>query len=711
MLIKNIKLTNFLVFHGEQYFSFPSNKDKNIVLVLANNNTGKTCLIRALKFLFYGDVPKTSDGRLGDAETMINDRHFYESKADDTLEACVEAAIEIDETEITYRRVIESSKTGKDERTRARVYLERNSPRDPRKFIKDDGNFQNSLNRMIPRGLFDAFYFQGEPLDGKLLEGVGTIRNALTSFMHLEKWQEARNALDKVKSKFDSKIATLSQTHAKYRGLVNAIQTMEENQLKRTKELAEAKAEAERMEIQLQEADHLLSQVGDTSEFDALVKQKAPLEREYRQAQLLVGRLEDDIKTAVGRTQGLPFLLGAIPKARKVLNDLVEDNVLPADVSEGFVHRILEQKTCVCGKMHTEETRLNWKEYLERTLSADVNQNLLQVLNLLEPEVEDAYPRRSRQLVESLQSLLQDAEEARKVLSEKKDALDALESQLADHPQANMREEVNRALQYQVAIRSKEQAARGRLTDLQHRKDNAENVIRQKKREAEKERPRGQAGKDIAKFEKGSEIAGNLIRFIDDFESQLKGRFYGRLQGFLRETYDENVVDRTLAKVDSINLLPSIVNHEGKKVAALGGGQQSLLALAYVVSLSRLRKEIHELMREFGVFLGRVDDQSFVIDSPFSTVDKNYVKSMADLLVSSARQNIILMANQQWDQSAQYLEPVAEKIYTMTLYTDLKELKDLKQSHFDFQIKGVSHRLIADSGSVENRFTKIEEVV
>ena len=53
MIIKEIRISNFLVFAGEQVLSLPTEKDTNLVVVLAANNTGKTNIIRALKFLFY----------------------------------------------------------------------------------------------------------------------------------------------------------------------------------------------------------------------------------------------------------------------------------------------------------------------------------------------------------------------------------------------------------------------------------------------------------------------------------------------------------------------------------------------------------------------------------------------------------------------------------------------------------------------------------
>jgi hypothetical protein len=38
-----------------------------------------------------------------------------------------------------------------------------------------------------------------------------------------------------------------------------------------------------------------------------------------------------------------------------------KDNVLPPDVTEGFVQRVLGASACVCGRPHTDESRHNWE--------------------------------------------------------------------------------------------------------------------------------------------------------------------------------------------------------------------------------------------------------------------------------------------------------------------------------------------------------------
>jgi ABC-type Mn2+/Zn2+ transport system ATPase subunit len=115
-------------------------------------------------------------------------------------------------------------------------------------------------------------------------------------------------------------------------------------------------------------------------------------------------------------------------------------------------------------------------------------------------------------------------------------------------------------------------------------------------------------------------------------------------------------------------------------------------------------------MEELNVYIGRVSDQSFVIDSPFANVDKNYVRSICQLLTGTAKQTVVLMANQQWEQAKAHLEPQASAVYALRLHTNLKNQSDLKPEHFDFQVGGSVLRLINDCGAFEKRHTEVIRV-
>src|SRR3974390_3376700 len=103
MIITEIRLSNFLVFAGEQTLELPADQDTNLIVVLAANNTGKTNLIRALKFLFYGHLPDCTEVT---SYKLIHDGARAAAKAGATLSGWVEATLDIDGEPLTLRRVV-----------------------------------------------------------------------------------------------------------------------------------------------------------------------------------------------------------------------------------------------------------------------------------------------------------------------------------------------------------------------------------------------------------------------------------------------------------------------------------------------------------------------------------------------------------------------------------------------------------------------------
>src|ERR1039458_9538966 len=95
MVIHYLTLNNFMTMFGAQRIDFVSNanNDCSITVVVAPNNSGKTTIIRALKFLLYG----ADDAGL-EAARCVNLEQIRETASGGRVEAFVEA-------EITYRGV------------------------------------------------------------------------------------------------------------------------------------------------------------------------------------------------------------------------------------------------------------------------------------------------------------------------------------------------------------------------------------------------------------------------------------------------------------------------------------------------------------------------------------------------------------------------------------------------------------------------------
>jgi len=218
VIFKELKFRDFLVFSGEQSLDLRSDRDNSLVVILAPNNTGKTSVIRALKFLFYGDLADCTEAT---AHRLLNDRTRSLCPSGSELVGFVQATLEFDGQALTVQRSVRVRKSGKDQWLNPTMELsEVCIGRDTVVTPDRQGILQGRLKTMVPPTLFDAFYFKGEPLDGKLLGGVSGIRKSLESFLHEDAWQEAEKAAEAVRGQLTKELEKLTEKHADYNKLL-----------------------------------------------------------------------------------------------------------------------------------------------------------------------------------------------------------------------------------------------------------------------------------------------------------------------------------------------------------------------------------------------------------------------------------------------------------------------------------------------------------
>jgi len=63
MIISRISFQHILTYYGNQTVELPTSGERTLTIVVGPNNSGKTSIIRALKFGFYGEagLPRKGD--------------------------------------------------------------------------------------------------------------------------------------------------------------------------------------------------------------------------------------------------------------------------------------------------------------------------------------------------------------------------------------------------------------------------------------------------------------------------------------------------------------------------------------------------------------------------------------------------------------------------------------------------------------------------
>lgn len=711
MIIKEIRLYNFLSFPGEQSLSLPTDGESNIVIVLAPNNTGKTNVIRALKFLFYGHLADCSEAT---SYRLIHDGVRAEAKVGNELTGWVQVTIELEGEVLVLRRMIKSRKRGADQFTPPELLFGRlmDGGREGLKLVLDsNGLYQTKLRTMVPEQIFDAFYFKGEPLDGKLLGGVNAIRRSLASFLHEDRWEEAQEAVERVRKHFHQQLGKLTEQNAEYSKLLSDEELFRNHLVKEQAKLRLKRTQQQELVAAFDDLTVRLQELGSAGDGEKWVAQLRDLRGKLDIARKNSERADTEIARLVGASRGIPFLLGALPTARRILKQMQEENILPADISEPFVNRVLAAKCCVCGHPHDEDTRAAWTRYKEKTLSVDLNRGLSDLLNAVDDKNSRSYSRHSTEIAAKLDAARSARTKALEDIETYEKSVADLEKKLENSPI----EEIKALTQKLRSLVAQREQIKSEITQLEGSTKQVEANLRAHKDKLHKARPSGALAQKEKALRFARERADKLRLLIQESREVMTRSFHELLQKSVTEYYDHSATDNSKARINRATLLPA-VEANGQVRGNLGGGQSQLLALAYIVSLSRLRKSLHEQMKQLGIGYGRVDDQSFVLDSPFNQMTGTYAQAIVAFLEGNARQVVLLLAKQQWDLVRSTLESKASRIVAHKYHTlpdkiaDLRK-KDPKLEDFQYQVDGKQLNLIEVlPKSAEHPFTKIVPV-
>ena len=704
MIFHEFRISDFLVFPGEQSVTIPTKNDGNLVVILAPNNTGKTSIIKALKFLLYGHLPGTDTGA---EQKLLNDSAKSATAVGSELSGWIEATIERDGDRRCIRRTITVKRGPSDAWRTVEVKLEEVKRGRSTVFLPDEGSLQRDLRRLVPEMLFDAFYFQGEPLKGELLGDIGSIRKSLNSFLHEDRWEQAEQAAEDAREYYTKELQKVAGKNTDYEAKLGEEEVWKKQLNQKRDELKDTRAQLLEAEQQFEETTQALQDLGKPAEADRLLAELRDLTGQRDRAKRNRTQSEADLARLVGSSCGISFVLSALPKAQKILRKMQEDNILPADVTEGFVDRVLSQPKCVCGHDHDPKTRAAWNSYKAKTLSADLNRGLSDLLDSVGDSGRHSYSKRARQLSVGIGE--KRTVRSTSIVDEQK--LEGAVREAEDRLKTFPVEEIRRLSLLLSKIAAERQRLSGQIQSIETAIKTAEHKCKLVAAELAKVAPKGANSAKMEVIRRARERAEKLRLLIHESRERLNDAFHHILQKSVAAYYDGSAYDGSRAKIHRHTLLPAVeVNGEVRK--NLGGGQSQLLALAYIVSLARLRKSLHAEMQRLGVGLGKLDDQSFFLDSPFDKMTETYAVMIAEFLKGNARQIILLLARKQWEMVRPNIEPAADRIYAFDYHTLPEKFDSLAPDDFVYEVgdKKISllHKL---SAAEKHPYTNILNIV
>lgn len=270
MIFNSLRINNYRAYYGECNFDFPIDGERNISILYADNDVGKSCFFSAILFCLYG--PKDSD----DLKDLINVNAQSEKCYHAAVSLFVENGsdkIEISRT-IDLRGKLEATPSSKDFKC-ALELIKNDVP-----VSSEEDEKADFINSLVHQDASQYFFFDGEKINDYSTASGSQYKDAIARVLGIKEVDNAVEDLGLLKKEFEKNRDAWIQTQNKYQDILQ--QKMEADQ-----KVAEQEALLRQYEQEINAANEQIQKdedkLKDFKEISEKVTQKQKLSEEIKQ--------------------------------------------------------------------------------------------------------------------------------------------------------------------------------------------------------------------------------------------------------------------------------------------------------------------------------------------------------------------------------------------------------------------------------------------
>ena len=638
MLIKTLRMENFRQFRGTTKVDFSCDPEKNVTIILGDNTFGKTTLLQAFNWCFYGKVNFEQH-----PDFLLNYEVSEEMRNGEQQIVEVEITVLHDDTEYVITRTQRYTCSNA-------IVKGENVPNVKVSYKQKDGQTEsvkaaqvdNVINNILPEDLSTYFFFDTERVNSistrkdvaEAVKGLLGLSIMDSAMKHLGDRAKKASVIGKLYGSMDL------DGDAKAQEALNRIQTAEEKRAAIAEQLEDCNSQIDQYEVRKEQLDTILR---DNQTTTVLQKKKEDLD----------GRIATERK-ALTETIAVyfrEFSAGSLSffaqpllsTASAFLKEVKVDDKGIRDLTKPTIMELIKRGRCICGQEICEGN--------------DAYQHLMAELSFVPPEsigntvrhyreTLDSFSRPAERTYSSLDERYKAILRTKNRIQEWEDELQEISDQIAG--KENMR-------QYESELAD----IRVRLRDLHAKKDRLN-------------REDGAQKNDIDRFKKiyDSLIAGSeknrqameLIGYAETIKEWLEETYKEKeitirtdLEAKVNEIFERMYHGHRRVVIDAkyrVELLTTISDHE--IAAGESEGSNRVKNFAFIAGLVALAKgKIITDSSENGMNLSS-EPYPLVMDAPFSNADETHTANISKVLPEIAEQVIMFVMQKDWN----YAEPV-----------------------------------------------------
>lgn len=655
MELDRLELLNFRQFYGEQSIEFSQQADQNVTVIHGANGSGKTTILNAFLWLFYGDV------RLPKPDQIANERAMAEVGASGKVDIGVRLSFTHDEIQYTasrsktIRRNRSSDFTGTEVKTD--LHLEFIDEAGNRKVR---GNANDSLRQIMPERLREIFFFDGETIDElSAIGGQEKIQTAIQNIMGLTILERGKRHLETVRKRFEEEVSKHGSDELSE--LYEERNDLEDRKASLTEELSDTRESKEKTQEELEDVERRLSELEDSRD---LQQERDRLEGEVEDLSEESKAINREIADRISKAGYVPFAAPAVEETARMLREKREKGEIPSEIKTQFVDDLLEMGECICGRelLPEKEPYQNVHQWREAAGSSELEEAAMNIASRLTEIGEE-----EEQIYDDITELLEQRSQVSDEIQQKEERISEISGLLEDIDTEDISRLESRRKELDGQVSDYDQqigTVKGRIEDLEAEIEEIKEEIDQVQEQNKKA--------DLAR--RRAQMAEYMRDRIDELFQKYQDEVRRSVNDRVNEIFRDIIVKAYYAEIDddySLRILKDIGSDETIPVAK-STGERQVASLSFIASLVSLARERYHSDEESIYFSGGI--YPMIMDSPFGYLDPEYQKRVSSVLPEMAEQVVVLVTQSQWtSEVAGEMDAVAGQRYHLEYHDPSEE--------------------------------------
>lgn len=357
MIFNSLRINNYRAYYGECNFDFPIDGERNISILYADNDVGKSCFFSAILFCLYG--PKDSD----DLKDLIN----VNAQSEKCYHAAASLFVENGSDKIEISRIIdlrgklEATPSSKDFKCTLEL-IKNDVP-----LSSEEDEKADFINSLVHQDASQYFFFDGEKINDYSTASGSQYKDAIARVLGIKEVDNAVEDLGLLKKEFEKNRDAWIQTQNKYQDILQ--QKMEADQ-----KVAEQEALLRQYEQEINAANEQIQKdedkLKDFKEISEKVTQKQKLSEEIKQLTDDLKRTRQEQSECFQKNATLMLAASIFAKMQQDTSSEPTEYHITEPVKEYLV-RLMEQPICVCGEPMTDSHKEKIQAFIQDHLVTD----------------------------------------------------------------------------------------------------------------------------------------------------------------------------------------------------------------------------------------------------------------------------------------------------------------------------------------------------